>query len=81
MRNGLKVNKAHWGVGLVSLVMLVLCLGTSGCSTWAKPGETALERRVRHQRLLRVNYHQMVEDIDKLLLLDAPSNLNEKRLP
>lgn len=67
--------------GILGLVLAVLCLAGSGCGSYAQPGETALERKVRHRRLLRSNYHQMAEDIDKLLLLDKPSSLSDKRLP
>jgi hypothetical protein len=67
----------RWGVGLV---LLALCLGFAGCSTYRQPGETALERKVRHSRLIRANYQMMIEDIDKLLMLDKHSTLSDKRL-
>ncbi len=81
MRKGFLVSKKRWVPGIVGLAVLALCLGFGGCSTYAQPGETALERKVRHSRIMRASYHQMVEDIDKLLLLDEPSTLSDKRIP
>lgn len=81
MRKGFLVSKKRWVPGIVGLAILALCLGFGGCSSWAQPGETALERKVRHNRILRANYHQMVEDIDKIWKLDEPSTLSDKRMP
>jgi len=63
----------------VLLVGLAMVLG--GCCHYARPGETAAERSLRHKRVLRVNCSQMMDDIDKLLMLDRPSGRSEYRLP
>lgn len=51
-----------------------------GCS-FEQPGETAAEGHIRHQRTLRINSQQMMADIDKVMLLDEPSKLTDKRIP
>jgi hypothetical protein len=51
-----------------------------GCSFWKGPGETSADARRRHKRVLRTNQQEMMEDIDKVLLLDRPSNLTDKRI-
>ena len=52
----------------------------SGCSA-DQMGETTAEGSIRHKRNLRINNQQMMEDIDKFLLLDEPSRLTDKRIP
>lgn len=64
-----------------ALLVLVFALALGGCSHYAKPGETASERGLRHRSVFRVNGSQMMDDIDKVLMLDRPSGLSEYRLP
>jgi hypothetical protein len=52
-----------------------------GCGSFAQPGETEAEGRRRHLRNLAVNRQEMMADIDKVLLLDEPSRLTDKRIP
>jgi len=66
---------------VASLLLLGLILVASGCGSYAQPGETAAERSRRHRRILRVNHSQMMDDIDRLLHLDRPSRLTDRRLP
>ena len=65
---------------LGSLLGLML-LAMAGCSTWHQPGESATERSLRHNRALRHNYQSMVEDIDKVFLINQPSRLGDHTLP
>jgi hypothetical protein len=68
----------------VFTIVLVLCaviLVGSGCKSWGYPGETKAEAKRRHERVLRLNQQDMQADIDKVLMLDRPSNLTDKRLP
>jgi hypothetical protein len=58
-------------------VVLLLC----GCSSYEQPGETAAEGRRRHDRVLRINQQEMMADIDRMLLLDKPTKLTDKRIP
>ncbi|UCG47844.1 MAG: hypothetical protein JSU94_20495 [Phycisphaerales bacterium] len=44
-------------------------------------GETRAEGSRRHRRVLRINRQEMMADIDRLLLLDRPSKLTDKRIP
>ena len=64
-----------------ALLVLVLALVMGGCCHYARPGETASERGLRQKRVFRVNCSQMMDDIDKVLMLDRPSGLSEYRLP
>jgi len=66
---------------VTSLLLLTLILVASGCSSYHQPGETAAERSRRHKRILRVNHSQMMQDIDRVLNLDRPSRLTDRRLP
>ena len=52
----------------------------AGCSA-RQPGETRAEIDRRHQRALRLNNEMMLSDLDKVLMLDKPSGLTDKRLP
>jgi len=65
---------------ILSLVLWVLIFLPCGCST-AQPGETAAEGRRRHDRVARINQQELMQDIDKSLMLDRPSRLTDKRIP
>ena len=63
----------------VLLCTLVFWLG--GCkSFFEQPGETAAEGHRRHLRNLTVNQQSLMSDIDRVLLLDKPSELTDKRI-
>lgn len=47
---------------------------------FAQPGETEAEMLRRHARIKRIRRQQVLEDIDKVLLLDQPSKLTDKRM-
>lgn len=47
----------------------------------AQLGETEAEGRRRHIRAARINQQELMEDIDRALLLDKPSKLTDKRIP
>ena len=62
----------------VALCVLGMMLG--GCS-WRHPGETVAEVNRRHERVLRLDSEMALSDLDRVLLLDQPSKLTDKRLP
>jgi hypothetical protein len=66
-------------VTLTAAACVVVSL-LAGCS-WRHPGETRAEIDRRHQRVLRLNSEMLLSDLDKVLLLDRPSRLTDKRLP
>ena len=66
---------------IISLFVLALIVAATGCGSYAQPGETAAERARRHRRVLRVNNSQMMADIDRVLNLDRPTRLTDRRLP
>jgi len=71
------------GTGLRLLAVVALCLlgmALSGCS-WNHPGETAREVNRKHDRVLRLNNQMMLSDIDRVLRLDQPSHLTDRRIP
>ncbi len=72
------IDPVYWIVVLMLGSMMLLC---HGCASYAQPGESAAETSRRHHRAIRANYSQMIEDIDKFLMLDKPSSLSDKRLP
>ncbi len=63
------------------VVLWVLVVVPCGCRSYEQPGETAAEGRRRHDRVARINRQEMMSDIDKVLLLDKPSSLTDKRIP
>ena len=52
----------------------------AGCSL-RHPGETRAEIDRRHSRVLRLNNETMLSDLDRVLGLDQPSRLTDKRVP
>jgi outer membrane lipopolysaccharide assembly protein LptE/RlpB len=68
-------------VSLLGIVLLALVTMSTGCGFFDQQGKTAEEVNRDHIRMLRVNNEQMMEDIDRTLLLDKPSKLTEKQLP
>ena len=65
---------------ILAVVLWVLVFLPYGCST-TQPGETAAEGRRRHDRVARINQQEMMQDIDRTLMLDRPSRLTDKRIP
>lgn len=58
------------------LFICALFIVQPGCS---QPGETTAEGHRRHLRNLRVNQQELVQDVDKALLMDEPSKLTNNR--
>lgn len=65
---------------ILVVILLVLVFMPFGCS-FSQPGETAAEGHRRHQRVARINQQELMADIDKVLLLDKPSKLTDRRIP
>jgi len=76
MMKSISISKVIFSVILCVFVFLPL-----SCGFWDQSGETAAEGHRRHKRVLRINRQEMMADIDKVLLLDKPSKLTEKRIP
>jgi hypothetical protein len=76
MMKGVSVREVILSIILWALVFLPL-----GCAFWDQSGETTAEGHRRHKRVLSINRQEMMADIDKVLLLDEPSKLTEKRIP
>jgi hypothetical protein len=68
-------------VTLLVVILLSLVVLSPGCGFFNQPGKTPAEVNRDHARVLRVNQQQMMADIDKVLLVDKPSKLTDKRLP
>jgi hypothetical protein len=66
---------------ILGVILCVLVFLSYGCGSFAQLGETEAEARRRHLRTARINQQELVEDIDKALLLDKPSRLTDKRIP
>jgi len=64
---------------VLAVVLYALLFLPCGCSE--QLGETMAEGNRRHRRVLRINHQEMMEDIDRILLLDKPSRLTDKRVP
>ncbi|MDD5063609.1 MAG: hypothetical protein PHQ35_02465 [Phycisphaerae bacterium] len=64
------------------LLACLLCAAVfvlTGC--FEQPGETAAKGHRRHLRNLGINEQNMMSDIDRVLLMDKPSTLSDKRIP
>ena len=67
---------------LAVLGILVFAVLIAGCMPCApNPGETAAEAGRRRERVLRVNFSEMLADVDEALMLDEPSRLTNYDLP
>ncbi|MBA7606177.1 hypothetical protein ES703_13318 [subsurface metagenome] len=66
---------------ILSVILWALVFVPFGCGGSWQAGETAAESQRRHERVLRINRQAMMADIDKVLLLDKPSKLTDKRIP
>jgi hypothetical protein len=62
-------------------ISCVLFLVPLGCNSYDQMGETTAEGHRRHERTLRINNQELMEDIDTFMLYDRPSKLTEKRIP
>jgi hypothetical protein len=71
---------SKWKIIHVALLCVLFSVSL-GCSSNDQMGETAAEGRRRHERTLRLNNQQLMEDLDAFMLLDRPSKLTEKRIP
>jgi hypothetical protein len=68
-------------VMLLVVILLSLVVLSTGCGFFNQPGKTPAEVNRDHARMLRINQQEMMADIDKVLLVDKPSKLTDKRLP
>jgi hypothetical protein len=68
-------------VMLLVVMLLSLVVLSTGCGFFNQPGKTPAEVNRDHARMLRINQQEMMADIDKVLLVDKPSKLTDKRLP
>jgi hypothetical protein len=66
---------------ILSIILCVFVFLPLGCRSFGQLGETAAESSRRHKRVLRINSQDMMSDIDKVMLLDRPSRLTDKRIP
>jgi hypothetical protein len=64
---------------VLAIFLCVLVFLPCGCGQ--QLGETEAEGSRRHKRVLRIQSQEMREDIDRVLLLDRPSKLTDKRIP
>ncbi len=65
---------------VLASILCVLIFLPFGCSS-KQLGETKAEVHRRHKRILRTNHQELMRDIDKVLLLDEPSKLTDRRIP
>jgi hypothetical protein len=65
---------------ILVLVLCVLVFLSVGCTT-QQLGESAADGHRRHLRNMRISNQELMTDIDKVLLLDKPSKLTDKRIP
>jgi hypothetical protein len=82
LASGLGGLGAGFRSSLAVLGMFVLAVLIGGCMHCGpNPGETPAEAGRRRERVLRVNFEQMMADMDNVLMLDEPSRLTDQDLP
>jgi hypothetical protein len=82
MRSLERIKSLVFGCSALAVVLCAFVFLFGGCGSWSsQPGETAAEGRRRHIRAQAINQHEMMEDLDRALLLDRPSKLSDKRIP
>jgi len=78
---GFKREKIMKSTLVLTILGVVLVASIFTCCGCAQLGETEAEGHRRHLRNLRINQQQLMADVDKVLLLDKPSKLTDKRIP
>lgn len=64
---------------VLGLILCFMAFLLTGCLE--QQGETTAEGKRRHTRVLRTNRQELMSDIDKVLLIDKPSKLSDRRIP
>jgi hypothetical protein len=64
---------------MVLLCSLVFLLG--GCYLLEQSGETTTKGHRRHLRNMTINQQSLISDIDRVLLIDKPSTLTDRKIP
>ena len=65
---------------VLAVILGALALLPLACNT-SQLGETEAEGHRRRARVMRINQNELMSDIDRVLLLDKPSRLTDKRIP
>ena len=65
---------------LVLAAAILVSMLLVGCNA-RQMGETGPEVARRHDRVFRLNTEMLMSDIDRVLMLDEPSRLTDKRIP
>jgi len=73
--------KKHFVCAVLRGLLLCVLFAVVGCGLATQPGETFAEGHRRHIRTARINQKLLMEDIDKVLLLDRPRSTSEMRIP
>jgi len=79
--NGEYIMRNKITVSLLGAVLLTLAVLSTGCGFFAQPGKTPAEVHRQHVRVLKINHQQLMADVDKVLLIDKPSTLMNRRMP
>ena len=64
---------------VLGLILCFMAFLLTGCLE--QLGETSAEGRKRHTRAARTNQQELMGDIDKVLMMDKPSKLSDRRVP
>ncbi len=64
---------------LLACLLFVAAFVLTGCLE--QPGEIEAKGHRRHLRNLSLNNQNMMSDIDRVLLIDKPSTLSDKKIP
>jgi len=61
---------------ILVLLLFVFSLWLTGCGS--QPGESRAEIHRDHLRTLRINYQELLSDLDRGLLMDQPSKMSNR---
>jgi hypothetical protein len=64
---------------VLGLILFFMAFLLTGCLE--QLGETSAEGQRRHTRVVSTNQQELMGDIDKVLMMDKPSKLSDRRVP
>ena len=70
-----------WGDDNILFISGAYGVGARGIKLTRTNGKTEAEGHRRRARVMRINQNELMSDIDRVLLLDKPSRLTDKRIP
>jgi hypothetical protein len=72
------IMKNCFRVSVLFIALSAVIVLSSGCS---HPGKTNAEVHRDHVRTMQTNQQELMQDLDRAVLIDKPSRLTDKKIP